>query len=500
MEEERRKRQRADLVDGVDSPLPNPPGSPLPPASEDMCTQETVQTDDENGEESEVDVLKKRLAQAVSENARLREDIARLEEKKVAQGPATLSPAVYTVHGAQEVRRMRLGRTASIATKNELNKLAVATDRAGPRTPQEYFQYERLNSLIKPETLQKEKDYLSSKDFAKDLIDICKRVSQVFKKESRVLEIESPLYIFGDLHGNLEDLAFFAEHVFPLGMRLSAGKFLFLGDYVDRGQYGLELLAYLFAQKLQMPDKVYMIRGNHEIAAVNSWEAYYGSGSFLSQCKARFGDTDGRIVWQACNATFDYLPLASIIDGKIFGVHGGICAPLKGDHEGKDGRIQAIRNLPVPLTIQPPGPDPSKEDPHNALAFSLLWADPADQNQEDALSKGENRGFGANARGGGTVIFGNRAVLEFLEQNKLDYIIRAHEATASGVAVCKNARVLTVFSTSKDHGFHGDAKCGCCLVDRNCIQAITRSASYEDGSKIVFSSKSKNIASSSPSS
>eukprot|EP00511_Aplanochytrium_stocchinoi_P006948 CAMPEP_0204831086 /NCGR_PEP_ID=MMETSP1346-20131115/9807_1 /ASSEMBLY_ACC=CAM_ASM_000771 /TAXON_ID=215587 /ORGANISM="Aplanochytrium stocchinoi, Strain GSBS06" /LENGTH=89 /DNA_ID=CAMNT_0051961817 /DNA_START=308 /DNA_END=577 /DNA_ORIENTATION=+ len=52
--------------------------------------------------------------------------------------------------------------------------------------------------------------------------------------------------------------------------------------------------------------------------------------------------------------------------------------------------------------------------------------------------------------------------------------MRAHEATATGVAVCKSAKVLTVFSTSKDHGCGGDAKCGCVLVDSNKIHAINR--------------------------
>jgi hypothetical protein len=72
-------------------------------------------------------------------------------------------------------------------------------------------------------------------------------------------------------------------------------------------------------------------------------------------------------------------------------------------------------------------------------------------------------------------VFGNTAVQIFLEKNKLDYILRAHEATVSGVAVSKNAKVLTIFSTSKDHGCGGDAKCGCVLVDRRKILAINKS-------------------------
>ena len=83
--------------------------------------------------------------------------------------------------------------------------------------------------------------YSTSEQFADDILELCKRITVVLKAEPRVLELSSPTYVFGDIHGNLDDLKFFSDNVWPLGLPLTAGSFLFLGDYVDRGQKGLEV-------------------------------------------------------------------------------------------------------------------------------------------------------------------------------------------------------------------------------------------------------------------
>ena len=84
------------------------------------------------------------------------------------------------------------------------------------------------------------------------------------EEEPRCLFMQSPVYVFGDIHGNLEDLHFFADNIWKLGMDLTAGQFLFLGDYVDRGMSCLECVAYLFGLKVLYPNKIKLLRGNHE--------------------------------------------------------------------------------------------------------------------------------------------------------------------------------------------------------------------------------------------
>jgi hypothetical protein len=102
--------------------------------------------------------------------------------------------------------------------------------------------------------------YLTSKRFAEDIIAVANEVSGIFEEEPRVVFLQSPAYVIGDIHGNLEDLHFFADNLWRQGMDLSAGRFVFLGDYVDRGLSCLECIAYLMGLKLLYPRKIIMLR------------------------------------------------------------------------------------------------------------------------------------------------------------------------------------------------------------------------------------------------
>lgn len=360
-------------------------------------------------------------------------------------------------------QRQHLARNASLTTRNALHKLPQQDAHPHPIA-------QKMIGMFQDPAAHY--DYLNSNDFASDLLKLCSKVKYILEKEPRVLFVQSPCYVFGDIHGNLEDLHFFSDNIWRLGMSLTAGNFLFLGDYVDRGTNCLECIAYLLSQKLLLPDKAFLLRGNHETRDVNGWEEHYGERSFLYQCRSRFGDDVGYRVWEMCNQVFDRMPLAAVIDQDIFCVHGGIPRPVS-----DKGRIYDILHVPRVAGINPPYEH--EQDAYQQVASDCIWSDPASAEQE-MRGVSPVTGFGESLRGGGAVCFGNKAVTDFLSQQGYSYIMRAHEAHAEGVAISKEARVFTVFSTSKDHNQGSEAMAGCILVDFDKLQVINRSPAYKN--------------------
>jgi len=361
--------------------------------------------------------------------------------------------------------RQQIGRNASISTSRALAALSTGD---GVDCPPPDVCGRVLKMFRDP---HRHVDYLKGGAFVRDLLELCARMRPLLEAEPRVVFLQSPCYVFGDLHGNLEDLHFFSDNVWRLGMGLTAGNFLFLGDYVDRGMSGLEVVAYLMAMKVSLPHKVHLLRGNHETRDVNGWEEHYGARSFISQCQ-RFGPELGYRVWEECNQVFDRLPLAAVIDQEIFCVHGGLPRGVSNNTQVED--VLAVSSV---AGINPPYEH--EGDAHQQVASDCIWSDPASEEQErDGVDP--SSGFGESLRGGGAICFGNRAVTNFLASHGFSYILRAHEAHAEGVAVSKGARVFTVFSTSKDHNQGSDAVAGCILVDHEKMQVINRSPAYKN--------------------
>ena len=335
--------------------------------------------------------------------------------------------------------RARMGRNASISTQKALNALPDDPNSGGTTTnsPQAAL-IERIQDMFR--SPHEHVNYLKSDQFAKDMLKLNKKVRQILEEEPRCVFLQSPAYVFGDIHGNLEDLHFFSDNVWNLGMSLTAGNFVFLGDYVDRGMSCLEVVSYLLAMKLMLPHKVFLLRGNHETRDVNGWEEHYGARSYIAQCRERFGEEVGYKVWESTNQTFDRLPLAAVIDQDIFCVHGGIPRPIS-DSSVEGGRIKDILNVSKVAGINPPYEH--ENDNYQQVASDCIWSDPASEEQEQ-YSVDRRTGYGDSLRGGGAICFGHKAVTNFLQQQGFSYIMRAHEAHAEGVAVSKGARVFTV--------------------------------------------------------
>nr|XP_022916250.1 uncharacterized protein LOC111426117 [Onthophagus taurus] len=328
---------------------------------------------------------------------------------------------------------------------------------------QESASNELLKSLRYLHQLNKQKTYSKGKSsftwglldaavFAKHLMGVCEQVQGMIKAEPRLLELQSPIYVMGDLHGNLSDLISFEKVFWHLGPCLCPCNLIFLGDYVDRGAYGLEVITYLVCYKLQTPQKIYLLRGNHEIRDVQRLFSFYG------ECINKFGNKTGEEVFEAVNKVFDCMPLAATIDRKVFCTHGGIPPPYLCPV------INAINQIPVPLRCP---------DQESALAWELMWNDPVKKstvNDTTAMELMSNDGFATNIRRGTAHVFSVEALERFLNANGLSHLIRAHEVAGAGFNIQQKAKLLTVFSSSKYCG--GQNEAACILADQGKLRVL----------------------------
>ena len=263
------------------------------------------------------------------------------------------------------------------------------------------------------EAREKEKDC----DFTQeDLVRLCQTAREIVCQETTLLDVQiepgTQLCIVGDLHGQYDDV------VSPIwGIASEDGdepvKYLFLGDYVDRGPNSIEVITLLLCMKCKNPDEFLLLRGNHETRDISR---EYG---FLEECKDRYGSVEGEKIWEAFNSVFDYLPLAAIVADAIFCVHGGISQFL--DNARDIGQI----------------PRPIATEYENEMLTDLLWADPDP----------DRPGWAESPRGSGNT-FGHDVAVDFLARNQLQLVCRAHQVVPMGYEFpfLPEDKVVTVFS------------------------------------------------------
>ncbi|KAI1303934.1 Serine/threonine-protein phosphatase BSL1 -like protein [Halotydeus destructor] len=309
---------------------------------------------------------------------------------------------------------------------------------------------------------RKPKSYLSGDRPA--LIDrinqLCNIAEVVFKREPRVIKVQSPCFVFGDIHGNLHDLMLYERRIWRKGPGLEPGSFLFLGDYVDRGPHSLEVVLYLFAFKILAPTQVFLLRGNHEIRSINK------SFTFAKELASKLGEQDGLNIWERMNTVFDSMPVCAVIDESIFCAHGGIPTSCT--------RVEELSGMPLPLV------DPESQFPP---AHEMLWNDPinaAEYNEYLELLRSQNgsaqalnaatNGFLQNTKRGTAYYFSDEAVKTFLKQNNMTHVIRGHEVCQNGFQFHHKGKLITVFSSSHYGGGLNEA--ACIFVDQQKLRPI----------------------------
>ncbi|EGR31816.1 ser thr protein phosphatase family protein, putative, partial [Ichthyophthirius multifiliis] len=246
-----------------------------------------------------------------------------------------------------------------------------------------------------------------------NLIKLIYECNRILKNEPNLLQMSDPVTVVGDIHGQFYDLL----KILEVGGNPSKTKYLFLGDFVDRGSFSIEVLILLYSLKINYPSSIYFLRGNHECRQMTSFF------NFLEECKYKYDQE----IYQLFMDSFDLLPLSCILNDKFIAFHGGISPELKS--------LEDIRNI-----------NRFKEPPKIGLFCDILWSDPVDNengNQESIYRQNEVRGC--------SYFYGNNAVKRFLNDNNLISVIRAHEAQLEGYKMHKwNGQdfpmVITIFS------------------------------------------------------
>ena len=236
------------------------------------------------------------------------------------------------------------------------------------------------------------------KDAAKEALRaLLPEANRIFDSEPDVLRIdEEPVMLVGDIHGNLEAL----EFVLKMREEMGCKTLLFLGDYVDRGPQGVEVLIRLFRLKLEDPENIFLLRGNHETVEMNVYYGFFEEIGF------------DPLFLAGISRTYEKMPVGAVLSQDSFCVHGGITG------------VEEIGNI-------------KKEN-----AFSYLWNDPS-----------KKPGLSDSRRGDTVKEYGPDLVDGFLELNGLKRIIRAHTALKEGYEWWFGGKLLSLFSCPDYVGF-----------------------------------------------
>ena len=238
-----------------------------------------------------------------------------------------------------------------------------------------------------------------------DLNDELDYVTRIFSSEPLILDVTVPCIVVGDIHGHLLDLyRIFIRFGFP-----PSRSYMFLGDVVDRGEFSLEVVTFLFALKVVFPRNVFIIRGNHE------FDDCCSNGGFRAEIMSTY---HSQTLYNKFLSAFSQMPIASKLFGKIFCIHAGLSP---GFHH-----IDQLYDYNRPIS-----------NFHDHLLSGIFWSDPTDFHKH----------FGETKRHYGYT-YGSEALQDFLSNNDMFLMIRGHECIQKGFENRLDNLLMTVFSAS----------------------------------------------------
>ncbi|CAL8095458.1 unnamed protein product [Calicophoron daubneyi] len=250
----------------------------------------------------------------------------------------------------------------------------------------------------------------------KEMLEVTAQVADTFLDETSCIDLDmhAPLCIVGDIYGQYGDLITIFEHFgYPPNQR-----YLFLGNYCDRGRQSVELICLLFSFKLKFPEHIFMLRGNHECEFVT---CHYG---FLRECTQRYSQK----LWRAVMNAFNCLPAAAIIEDCIFCVHSGMipCVEYSAITDKERLRLYIADRIRRPVSL-------TRSD----LLVQLTWSEPV----ADTMTWRPNPvGLGR--------CFGENVVKQFCERLGFSLIVRSNELLERGYEFSADGQLLTVFTAS----------------------------------------------------